>query len=289
VRPASWAANSDGGSRARRVVDRMSPLCRGCDYLRSEMVASGWLAGQLQMRTYRRAVGRICRWYQGSRVQRTCLVFVMRRKSFVDCIIMIVVSVSFGWNSWAASASGGGELYKSKPCNSLAYRADGRGAIGSNAEECGSREEKPRKVQVGSEAVRAWWSNWGVGEKKSSEPAWSRCPGVQDLCGHRQLITCISSMRWPTALRINMQQYHFFVAPMLATKCGRGLLVATSTRTVTYSVGLSAQPMVVACKITVHWAGSSSVATMDSWQRSAGQMQPDRGLARCEARDDAAS
>jgi hypothetical protein len=85
-----------------------------------------------------------------------------------------------------------------------------------------------------------------------------------------------------------MQQYFSFMTPMLAKICGRGLLVAMSTRTVTSSVGRRGQPMAAAYKIAVHWAGRAVLATMDSWQRSAGQMQPDRGLAHSKSREDAA-
>jgi hypothetical protein len=74
-------------------------------------------------------------------------------------------------------------------------------------------------------------------------------------------------MRWPAALRINMHQYFSFMTPMLATICGRGLLVAAKTRTMTPYIGLKEEPMTTDSKIAMQRAGRVVGTTMDSWHR----------------------
>jgi hypothetical protein len=53
---------------------------------------------------------------------------------------------------------------------------------------------------------------------------WSRFLTSRICAGCRQLISCVSVMRCPAVLRINMQLYFSFMTPLLPTICGYHLL-----------------------------------------------------------------
>lgn len=124
-----------------------------------------------------------------------------------------------------------------QPCNALAYRAGGIGsAIGSNAERIARKSEESHKVQVSSKVMCVCWSNGDVEEQKRALEEVNSLP-AQKVCGPVANYHLRFTVSWPATERPNVQQCFPFMTPMLATICGRELLVATKTRTIYLASG----------------------------------------------------
>jgi hypothetical protein len=124
-------------------------------------------------------LGRILCRYQGSIVQRTCLIFEMRKKSFVDCIIMEVAwQCLMGTIEQPVQVEADSFTSQNPATPWLIVQVE----LGSYRQQCRRvwlAERIATDVQVFSGAVRMLWSDWDVAEEKRNGVAnlgWSQYP-----------------------------------------------------------------------------------------------------------------